>query len=290
MVVRFDLFNLFNKGELETITALLAIYAAAFSGLKWTTEVMMGRSLGRKVSKVMADIDQNLQRIERAKTVGEHSPIPVLYEKSLNAELVKQVAHLQRIIAAQYEYLETQKKNPEGIRRWTCLYRPEGVDGIIAQFWFFVFVCLSLVYFWLGLLGKLEPGWVGLAACWTVGLTMAGIASWFSQTSFRLKQVGTSRRRGEIGQSNADLTGLRKAFLWFKSETWAVRRARLLYYIAVFSIFLLLILLSVPTPGQRIDFGFTMAVMVLLVIFGSLAENFRARALAERAMINKSKL
>ena len=266
---------------------------AVFTGLKSAVEYIANRSLEQRRSRAVKAIDACLRRLATARKEAERGTSVEGYERELEKDLEERTAELRRVRDAERESEKRSEQDPEGVRKWLALYKPEGFHGWIAQFWFYWFVivgCLGVFSMVLGAQSWHEPSediFRGLMVA-----LVASIPYYFWSASLRFKRLGNARRRGEIGDLNSDLNWRKKVFLRFQNAWEFIPGyflfidVRTIYYFCLSGVVMMPFeLLGERYRGWESFLAFAGLIAALECVCASWAETIRADVLARRAEV-----
>jgi len=228
------------KDQLEFAGKVIAIATPLLSALRASLAYAKDRSLQRKKSGVLKNVDTCVKRLTRIRGNSDLLQFGALsdgYIQQVSQEIEVSLKQLESIRQeeAQRELRRTQ--DPKGLRKVLSLYKPEGLNGWISQSLFYLFALLGLMMVGFGIalasLGPRADRLTSLIAL-PVSLMYFVIAGYFENVSLRLKLIGNAQRRGELSQEcNSDLGLLQKNLLMVGWPSWKSNLSRIFYYIFV---------------------------------------------------------
>ena len=272
---------LFNKEQLELAGKVIGLAGPALAALRAAFGYAQAHSLERRRVKIMQDIDSCLKRIDRVGAHKNRSAALQTFDEYLSAlaeDLAVNQIKLAEIRRKKARLELKKKEDPQGIRKWLSLYKPEGIDGWISQTFFYLFAISVVVIIASGVAlawQRDSTGWFLIPAS---GIYFA-IACYFWAVSLRLRRIGNAQRRGELGTLNADLSAFRKIFLILSGEKLRIA----LYYLCFLEIlaFPVAANLDEPDPSARLSWT---SIVLVVGLFALIAEILRADALSRRGL------
>jgi hypothetical protein len=254
----------------KTLATVAGICGPLFTAGKSVVLFAKDHSLERKRRKVIEEISECLDRLHAL-----DAPLPTTdlqlepYRLQITADVQDLIAELRAVRDKTLLRESRRDKESTGIRRWLLLYRPEGLNGWLAQSFFFgTFAALVFIV----IISLRKPS-VDLGGLVISTVFMVIWLLYARSVSLRLKDIGTMRRHTGIRELNSDLNWIRRALLLFKPTGISALVEHCFFYIFAFAI-----VSPIQEPMS--------ASLKVVMIGGSLltAKIFQVDALARRAL------
>lgn len=256
-----------------------------FTAARATITYVDDRTISRRAAKTSDQIGALLIRLGKLQSERMMTQTARLqqYKLQLEEDLDSKLKALEDIRAQKQARALKRNEEPKGINRWLLLYRPEGLDGFIVQFFYYVFA-MTAVFLVVGF-----PFAVAAVREWDVSFLLigaavyAGLALYPRSISLRMKSVGNAVRLRGLPKPNSDINWLRRNLLLLRKGD-GMSGLRFLYYLFLFeAAFLPYMMRSSPVSSPRSLSRMEMMSMdVIMLVF---AQVVKADALSRRARL-----
>jgi len=265
--------------RIEFLTKVAGLAGSAIAVSKVAYSYVNDFTFKRKIAKAAADIDSMLPQLAKMKCdPWQQDPVLESYAQHLEEELQCNLKRLMDLKAESQRRAARRNEEPQGVRRWLLLYRPEGGEGLIMQGFFYISLITML----------LMIAFLPIAGLYSIFILpflvlVVGSGLFERAIALRMKRVGNAVRLKHVAHPNCDLKGFYRVFALYswRDGQWFSRGAFYLFVMGV--VYVLIRWARSLLKVEVIDHWSWQEGLFFTVPLLFCAQLFRVQALSQRA-------